>query len=68
LTDGGCGHRSKTSSRVRRTFAALEAPKTIARTFGWAQTHSMASSAGIAPDANTDIAIARNGCSRSAAS
>ena len=65
------GSRSQwraTSSRVCLMFRALEAPNTIASTFGCAQTHSIASSGGIAPEANTDIAIARNRRSRSACS
>ena len=47
---------------------SLDAPKTIDSMFGCAQTHSIASSGGIAPEAKTDIAIARKRCSRSAAS
>ena len=64
-------HRSQwrsTSSRVERMLRALEAPKTIERTLGSEQTHSIASCGGIAPEAKTDIAIARKRRSRSASS
>lgn len=57
-----------TSSPVLRIFALLEAPNTMDAMFGCAQTHSIASLGGMAPDAYTDIAIARNWRSRSAAS
>ncbi len=63
----GCQQRS-TSSRVERMLRALEAPKTIERTLGSEQTHSIASCGGIAPEAKTDIAIARKRRSRSASS
>ncbi len=53
-----------TRSRVCLMLRALDAPNTIAATLGCAQTHSMASSGGTAPDAKTDIAIARNRRSR----
>ena len=39
----------------------LEAPKTIASMLGCPHTHSNASRGGTAPEANTDIAMARNG-------
>ena len=41
-------------------FSRLDAPKTIDSMFGCSQTHSRASRGGIAPDAKTDIATARN--------
>ena len=42
-------------------FAALDAPNTIDSMFGSDHTHSIASRAGMAPDASTDMATARNG-------
>ena len=38
----------------------LDAPKTMDSMFGCEATYSMASSGGMAPEARTDIAIARN--------
>ena len=49
-----------TSSTVDSIFARLEAPKTIDSTLGNEVTHATASSGWIAPEAKTDIAMARN--------
>lgn len=59
------GQNWSTSARVEAMLAWLDAPNTIDSMFGCAQTHSMASRAGMAPEAKTDIAIARNWCSSS---
>ena len=54
------GQYSSISCRVDRMLVRLDAPKTIDSMFGCAQTHSIASRGGIAPEAKTDIAIGRN--------
>ena len=57
---GELGQNLSTSSFVLRILERLDAPKTIASMLGWEQAHSIASFGGIAPDAKTDIAMARN--------
>ena len=53
---------SSTSAWVLRMCALFDAPKTIASMLGCSKIHSIASPGGIAPEANTDIATARNSC------
>lgn len=60
------GQYRSTNSLVFRIFPRLDAPNTIDAMFGCWQTHSIASRGGMAPDANTDMAMARNLFSRSA--
>src|SRR6478752_2692602 len=56
----GHGQYRSASDTVDSMLARLDAPKTIDSIRGMEASHSIASAGGTAPEANTDIAIARN--------